>query len=167
MKMSRRARRMERHHRRRGAGAALNLVSLMDIFTILVFFLLVNSTEVDLLPNVRDIELPASIAEQHPRETVVVTVTAQDILVQGRRVIGLDEALASTEAGIPALTAALAALDERRMRRVEEDAAGSEATILADKTLPYSVLRRVMFATAEARYGQVSFAVLQRGVRSE
>src|SRR5512138_1138557 len=98
MKMSRRARRMERHHRRHGAAAGLNLVSLMDIFTILVFFLLVNSAEVELLPSTRAIELPESIAEQKPRETVVVMVTDTDILVQGERVASLQEALAEGDA---------------------------------------------------------------------
>ena len=44
-----------RHDQRRGAQkkhsktATLNLVSLMDIFTILVFFLMVNSSEVEVL----------------------------------------------------------------------------------------------------------------------
>lgn len=162
MKMSRRARRMERHHRRRNAGAGLNLVSLMDIFTILVFFLLVNSSDVDLLPNAGSVELPTSIAEQRPRETVAVMVTPDEILVQGKRIIGLEEALRATESGIPALTAALVTLDERRTRRGDAGEGGSEVTILAEKTLPYSVVRRVMLACAEARYGQVSFAVLQR-----
>lgn len=167
MKMSRRAQRMERHHRRHGAAAGLNLVALMDIFTILVFFLLVNSSEVDLLPSARTIELPESIAEERPHETVVVMVTPQDILVQGRRVIGLDEALAGPEAGIPQLTRALEALAARRLRGAGPEEPGPEATIMAAKDLPYSVLRRVMLACAEAEYGRVSFAVLQRAAGHE
>ncbi|MCH8101169.1 MAG: biopolymer transporter ExbD, partial [Proteobacteria bacterium] len=43
MVKSGRAKRMEKHHKRNKAMGTLNLVSLMDIFTILVFFLLVNS----------------------------------------------------------------------------------------------------------------------------
>ena len=164
MKMSRRAQRMERHHRRHGAGGGLNLVALMDIFTILVFFLLVNSSEVDLLPSTRTVDLPESISEERPRETVVVMVTGEDILLQGRRVIGLGEALAADEAGIPALTEALAALAGRALRggAQDPDAAGPEVTIMAARELPYSLLRRVMLACAEADYGRVSFAVLQR-----
>ena len=63
-----RAARMSRHHKRRKQGAGLNLVSMMDIFTILVFFLLVNSSEVEVLPNTDSVQLPESIAETNPRE---------------------------------------------------------------------------------------------------
>ena len=52
MNMSRRAKRMQMHHaRRKDRNAALNMVSLMDIFTILVFFLLVNATSSEVLPS--------------------------------------------------------------------------------------------------------------------
>ena len=61
MQMSQRAKRMERRNVRGKKSVTLNLVSLMDIFTILVFFLLVNSGQVETLPNARDITLPESI----------------------------------------------------------------------------------------------------------
>ena len=65
-----RAARMERHHKRHQRNVTLNLVSLMDIFTILVFFLLVNSGDVQTLPNAKDMALPESVAEQRARERV-------------------------------------------------------------------------------------------------
>ena len=70
MVKSARAKRMEKHHRRHKSGTALNLVSLMDIFTILVFFLLVSSSEVEVLPNAKDIQLPEAIAQEKAKETV-------------------------------------------------------------------------------------------------
>ena len=91
MKMSRRAKRMERHHKRNKRGAALNMVSLMDIFTILVFFLLVSSTTVQDLPNTKEIKLPESIAEKLPKETVVIVVGSNDIVVQGRKIADVQE----------------------------------------------------------------------------
>ena len=54
MVRSGRAKRMEKHHKRNKSTAALNLVSLMDIFTILVFFLLVNSSDVETLPSTKE-----------------------------------------------------------------------------------------------------------------
>ena len=81
MAKSARAKRMEKHHRRHKGAGALNLVSLMDIFTILVFFLLVNSSDVQTLPNAKDLKLPESIAEKKPEENVVVLVGKTDILV--------------------------------------------------------------------------------------
>ncbi len=68
--MSRRAKRMERHHQRTKKQASLNMVSLMDIFTILVFFLLVSSSSVQDLPNAKKIKLPESVAQKMPKETV-------------------------------------------------------------------------------------------------
>ncbi len=163
MKMSRRALRMERHHKRRGIIGALNLVSLMDIFTILVFFLLVNSTEVDVLPSSKAISLPESIAVERPRETVVVTVTASEILVQGRIVAGIDAALADQAGGIPALSRELDVIAHKRVRNVSgETVSDLEVTIVGEKDLPYRLLRKIMIACTEAGYGQVSFAVMQK-----
>jgi biopolymer transport protein TolR len=67
-------------HRRLGRNAGLNLVSLMDIFTILVFFLLVNSTDAESLPSAKSIKLPESVAQQKPKETLIIMVTNTDIV---------------------------------------------------------------------------------------
>src|SRR3990172_2691501 len=91
MKMSRRAKRMERHHSRSCLLAELNMISLMDIFTILVFFLLVNSSDVEILPSVKSVKLPESVAEKSPKQTVVIVVNDQDVLVQGRKVASVTE----------------------------------------------------------------------------
>ncbi len=107
MKMSKRALRMERHHRRMKKGTSLSLVSMMDIFTILVFFLLVSSAETEVLPNPKEIQLPESAALEKARESVVVMVTEDQILVQGRPVATVASALAGEELLIPELMAAL------------------------------------------------------------
>ena len=79
---------MEKHHKRHAAGGALNLVSLMDIFTILVFFLLVNSSDVEVLPNAKDVQLPESIAEEKAKETVVILIGDDNILADGEKILG-------------------------------------------------------------------------------
>src|SRR5690606_38848280 len=104
-----RAARMKRHHDRHKRGVQLNLVSLMDIFTILVFFLLVSSGEVESLPNPRDVRLPESTADTRARETVVILVTAEEVLVQGDPVARIADVLASEPLVIPELKAALEA----------------------------------------------------------
>ena len=164
MKMSRRARRMERHHKRKRTAAAFSLVSLMDIFTILVFFLLVNSSEVEVLQGSKAIRLPESVAEQKPRETLVVMVGGEDILVQGRRVAGVPEALAG-DGIIPALKAELDHQTERARRLGGEHPPGAqrEITIMGDRSVPYRVLKRIMLTCARADYGNISLAVLNKG----
>ena len=92
MLASRRAQRMERRHERTRKFVGLSMVSLMDIFTILVFFLLVNSSDGEVLPTAKSVRLPESVAEKSPKPTLVVTVNDQDILVQGRKVASVDDA---------------------------------------------------------------------------
>lgn len=157
-----RAARMERRHKRRGRGVALNLVSMMDIFTILVFFLLVNSGEVEVLPNSRDVQLPESVAEEKARETVIVLVTEDQLLVQGQPVARVAEVMASQDVVIPELKAALQAQTDRVLRAdAREDVASREVTIMGDKEIPYSLLKKVMATCTDADYGRVSLAVLQ------
>ncbi len=163
MRYSGRAARMERHHKRHKRGAALNLVSLMDIFTILVFFLLVNSGDVQTLPNPKDIKLPQSIAEERARETVVVMVTDDEVLVEGRPVARVADLLANEALVIPSLKAALEQETERALRATtKQDAAGREVTIMGDKAIPYRLLKKVMATCTDADYGRVSLAVLQK-----
>lgn len=158
---------MDRHHSRHKKGAALNLVSLMDIFTILVFFLLVNSGEVETLPNARDVQLPESIAEQKARETVVVLVTDRELLVQGRVVGRIEDIVARDATIIPELKAALERQSERSLREGPDGAQSREVTIMGDKEIPYRLLKKVMATCTDADYGRVSLAVLQKSAAAE
>jgi len=163
MVKSARAKRMEKHHRRNKRSGALNLVSLMDIFTILVFFLLVNSSDVQTLPNARDMELPESIAETKPDETVTIMIGHDDILVQGKQVATIADVLAIKGNDIPALREALLSQNDRVLRReARDDVAGREVTILGDKNISYRVLKKVMATCTASDYGQISLAVLQK-----
>jgi biopolymer transport protein ExbD len=157
-----RAARMERHHSRHKKSVTLNLVSLMDIFTILVFFLLVNSGEVQTLPNAKDMALPESVAEQRARETVVVVVTEQELLVQGRSVARVADVMSRDDLIIPELSAALRSQTNRTLRQAaREDIAGREVTIMGDREIPYRLLKRIMATCTDAEYGQLSLAVMQ------
>jgi len=163
MKMSTRAKRMDRRHERAKKGGALNLVSLMDIFTILVFFLLVNSSEVEVLPNAKEIQLPESIAEQKAKETVVVLIGDADIIVQGTPVARVDEVMSRSGNVIPEVKEALKRQNDRVLRReANEDIANREVTIMGDKDIPYRLLKKVMATCTDADYGRISLAVMQK-----
>ncbi|MEO8225709.1 MAG: biopolymer transporter ExbD [Gammaproteobacteria bacterium] len=161
--MSKRALRMERHHKRMKKGSALNMVSMMDIFTILVFFLLVSSAETEVLPNPKEIQLPESAAIQKARESVVVMVTDKQILVQGHPVATVAAAMAGDDLVIPELKDALRRQTDRVLiQQAKADIAAREVTILGDKALPYRLLKRVMASCTAAEFGQISLAVVQR-----
>jgi biopolymer transport protein ExbD len=163
MVKSNRAKRMDRHHKRGKLGSGLNLVSLMDIFTILVFFLLVNSSDVEVLPNAKDIQLPESIAEEKAKETVVILIGDEYIIVQGTPVVRVDKVLNTRGNDIPELRQALLSQNDRVLRREsQDDIAGREVTIMGDKDIPYRLLKKVMATCTESEYGQISLAVLQK-----
>jgi biopolymer transport protein ExbD len=166
MKQSRRAKRMERHHKRHKGTPSFNLVSLMDIFTILVFFLLVNSGEGEVLPSTRNVDLPESIAEQKPRQNVVVMVTERDILVQGNRIALLKDVNSSDRLVIDPLKVALENQNKRRL--LESSAAkpkAPEVTIMGNKEIPYRLLKKVMATCTEAGFGKISLAVMQKAAQ--
>jgi len=162
MVKSARAKRMAKHHKR-NKGGALNLVSLMDIFTILVFFLLVNSSDVQTLPNTKDLQLPESIAEDKAKETVVILIGEVDIIVQGTPVAKVADVMQIKGNDIPELREALQSQNDRVLRREsQEDIAGREVTIMGDKDIPYRLLKKVMATCTQSDYGQISLAVLQK-----
>ena len=163
MAKSGRAKRMEKHHKRNKGAGALNLVSLMDIFTILVFFLLVNSSDVETLPNADELQLPESIAEQKANETVVIMIGETDLIVQGSPIARIEDIMASGGKDIPELREALMSQNDRILRRdARTDIAGREVTIMGDRDIPYRLLRKVMATCTESDYGQISLAVLQK-----
>lgn len=163
MVKSGRAKRMQKHHKRNKAMGTLNLVSLMDIFTILVFFLLVNSSEVETLPNTKDLQLPESIAEKKANETVVILISEEHIIVQGTVVANVADVMATRGNDIPELREALQSQNDRVLRRAaQEEIIGREVTIMGDKDIPYRLLKKVMATCMASDYGRISLAVLQK-----
>ncbi|MCP5334416.1 MAG: biopolymer transporter ExbD [Oceanospirillaceae bacterium] len=161
MKLSRRAKRMQRNHARNKQGSGLNLVSLMDIFTILVFFLMVNQSDVEVVSN-DAIKLPESTAEVQPKNNVVLMVSGDDVIVQGRPIAKVKDILASKdEEIIPELRKELDYLASRRPFSEEEEQNGRAITIMGDQKVPYKLLKRIMSTCQKAKYAQVSLAVSQ------
>jgi len=164
VKHSRRARRMEQHHKRNKRSASLNMVSLMDIFTILVFFLLVSSTTVQDLPSTKTIKLPESIADKLPKETVVIVVDNENILVQGNKVADVNEISRSKEPLIKSLKEALDNQSKRIIVKAPADGKpiNRDVTIMGDKEIPYKLLKKIMFTCTQANYGKISLAVTRK-----
>jgi biopolymer transport protein ExbD len=144
----------------------MNLTSLMDVFTILVFFLLVNSGSVELVESPKDVKLPESREESKPRETVVVSVSPETVMVQGKVVALVADILEDKESTMDPLAARLAELKENVVGPATAFVAESqEVTILADKSVPFVVVRKVMSACTGEGYENVSLAVIQTPTR--
>jgi biopolymer transport protein ExbD len=137
----------------------MNLTSLMDIFTILVFFLLVNSGSVEVL----EVSLPESRVETKPRETVVIFISPTEVLVQGQLVAMVDEILEDKTSVLEPIAARLAQLKENVIGTTTLAVSTSqEITILADKSVPFMVVKTIMSTCTSEGFENVSLAVTQK-----
>lgn len=162
MNMSRRARRMEKNHKK-NKQSALNLVSLMDIFTILVFFLLVSSSNVQQLPSNKDVKLPTSIAKKSAKETIIISITSDSILVQGNKVSTIDEALVNDVTVIPKLEEELKyQYGKTADTQDTHSTKGKSVTIMGDENIPYKLLRKILATCRQTNYTHIAFAAVQK-----
>ena len=144
-------------------GNHMVLVPFIDMMTILVVFLLVHTSDTEILPNTKNISIPLSIAETKPRPTVVVMVTRDTLYVNGRPVAKIDEVMGSEQPVIEPLRAALREqADLALVEAAREDIVEREVTIMGDKSIPFRVLKRIMATCTDADYGKVSLAVIER-----
>lgn len=157
------SRRMKRMGRNKRKVTGLNLTPLMDVFTILVFFLLFHSSGGDILETPKQIKLPDSVVETKPRETVVIMVSPEVVVVQGEAVVNTPELLDDSVKMVAGITERLEQL-ERNIIGISTKAVaeGKEITILADKTIPFKVLKKIMSTCTGSGYGRISLAVIQK-----
>jgi len=140
--------------------AGLNLVSLMDIFTILVFFLLVSSGSQQ-LPNSKDIILPASVADKVPKETLIISITATEVLVQGKKVADIEPLMAGNDTIISELEQELLFRTANRHYQQSDNDAGHAVTIMGDENVPYQFLRKILATCRQSHYTKIAFAAVQ------
>jgi biopolymer transport protein ExbD len=145
---------------------SINLTSLMDVFTILVFYLLVNSGTNELLDAPDHVVLPESAIEAKPRETVVIYVNPDEVIVQGEPVVRVADLLASNGGDVEPIMTRLADLQGRVIGvRTQAVAQSMEVTILADKSIPFSVVRQIMSSCTAQGYEKISLAVIHKESR--
>ena len=161
MKESSKAKRMQRHHARRAdRNASLNMVSLMDIFTILVFFLLVSAANSDILPTPKNIKLPRSTAEKLPKENLVVMLGEENILLQGKKIANIQETVNSKKNVIIPLYNELQRLTKQQKSSTDaKKFINRGVTIMGDQEIPYILLKKIMLTCASAKYANISLAV--------
>ena len=153
-----------RRHARHGKGGGgghgpLALIPMIDMLTILVVYLLVHAADMEILPNSKNITIPQSISEQKPREATVVMVTRDMLYVNGAAVVTVAE-LGATDGQVN--EPLRAALDAQAAGLLPGSEANREVTVMAEKSLPYAVLRKIVASSSAAEYTKVSLAVVER-----
>jgi len=152
--------------RRSRGGAASHsmssLIPMIDMLTILVVYLLVHAADYEILPNSKSIQIPQSVSESKPRETVTVLITKETLFVNGAEVASVAELRGRPEPVIEPLRRVLVTEAGKRVLKDKDDPSSHEVTVLADKDLPYSFLKKILSTCTAAEYGKVSLAVLER-----
>lgn len=156
MNESRRMRRMERNNRK-GEGLGLNLIPMMDVLTVLVLFLLFHSFNGE-MPEQR-IELPNSVVETRPRETLAIVVNPEAVMIHGTPVVRTSELYEDRIGTVVQIKERLEELEREVGITAPES---KEITLLADKTIPFKVLKKIMSTCTASGYGRISLAVIQK-----
>src|SRR5690606_36476183 len=125
----------------------------------LVAFLLIYSTEVEVVQNSRGIEIPQSTAEVKPQTSVVVMSTKEHVFVQGEPVTTISEVQGTAT---PLIEPLREVLERPMVASTADDDTSREVTVIADKSLPFEVVKRVMATYSSSSYGKISLAVLQK-----
>ena len=161
MKETRRMKRMERNNSKgviRGLG--INLIPMMDVLTVLVFFLLFHSFN-STLPDAQ-IALPMSAVETRPRETVSIIVSPEVVMVQCEPVMNTPKLLDESIGIVYEVKERLKQIEQSIRESTQTVSESKEITLLADKTIPFKVLKKIMSTCTASGYGRISLAVVQK-----
>jgi len=147
---------MERNNRK-SDGLGLNLIPMMDVLTVLVLFLLFHSFNGD-MPEQR-IELPDSVVETRPRETLAIVVNPEAVMIHGAPVVRTSELYEDRIGTVVQIKERLEELEREVGITAPES---KEITLLADKSIPFKVLKKIMSTCTASGYGRISLAVVQK-----
>lgn len=142
--------------------ATLNLTSLMDIFTILVFFLLMNTGESQELAKANFVKLPDSNADGALHGQLVINVAQDKIMIDNEEIVAVSEINRRPGEVNKPLGEALKAFAEESGELTEvEKKIGRSVTIMGDQSVPYDLLKAVMTTCSAYGFRDVSLAVNQ------
>ena len=147
------------HHRGHGMPA---LIPMIDMLVILVVYMLVHTADYEVLPNTKNISIPQSVSESKPHESTVMMVTRETIFVNGKATVTVADVDAGAPTALDALQASLSSETQKRTLLQPNDPTAREVTVMADKTLPYSVLKKIMMTATRAEVGKLSLAVIEK-----
>ncbi|MCA9732254.1 MAG: biopolymer transporter ExbD [Deferribacteres bacterium] len=151
-----------RHRGRSKGSPSLRLTSMIDMFTILLVFLLKNFSADQIMTIREDLILPNSTAQKQPAQTPVIVVTDDLILLEDKPVARTDLVANSTSNDIPNLRAGL--LEKKQIADAlgRQNAAFSfkgQVTIQGDKEIPFRILKKIMVTCGVVGYSDILLAV--------
>jgi biopolymer transport protein ExbD len=140
----------------------LMLVSLVDIFTFFIFFLLLNAGESPKIENAHYVALPNSTSSTIPSHKLLIFIGGETVWIGDKAIADVKEILKAPEKQIESLSAELLSLKEKKGELTDEEKEnGLSITIMGDKSVTYTVLKSVMATCQGSDYRNISLAVNQ------
>ena len=155
-------------HTKKSGFADLLVTPLVDMFVIIVLFLIANfSATGEVLMMSKDISLPEAKNVQDIQSAPVVTVSKTEVLLSGALIGRVEDFTREEYLNIPLLEEKLR--DEKKKFEDLHSAANDsgafkgDVNIQADKGVEFRIIKRVMFSCASAGFGNINFATLNVG----
>ena len=139
------------------------LTSLMDIFTVLVLYLIVNQGGGVSLDTPKSVKIPESVVETAPRRSVVMIVSNSEVMVQGVPIVTVADILESRQDYIESVRQEMLRIKDLAAQQGDKGISESgEVTILADRGVPFKILKKLMSTSSSAGFDKISLAVNQK-----
>jgi biopolymer transport protein ExbD len=160
------------HHSsgKKSTNADLLITPLVDMFVIIVLFLIANfSATGEILNMTKDVQLPSASHVKELDLAPVVMISSTDVIMNGVAVARVADLSREDYLAIPALEERLRE-EKKQTEELHAAAADGRAftgdvNIQGHKEIPFKVLKRVMFSCQNAGYQNINFAVLDSGAK--
>jgi len=151
----------------------LNITALLDMFTMLLIFLLINfssATSVNMKTS-GFITFPKSVSDKKPIDVLTIVADKYNIIVDGKIVAKHNNgAVSSNEMDdtgfeiVPLYEALVKYSDRTKFIAEKNKTVKSEGKVILqmDKDLPFSLLRQIMYTAGQAEYNEFKFVALQK-----
>jgi biopolymer transport protein ExbD len=152
--------------KRKSTGSfTLRLTSMIDMFTILLVFLLHSfSAEGEIMSVSQDLRLPESTAKKPPKATPILVVTNEWLILDGKPVEKFANVVQQKDVTIGKLGRQLL-----EIKAFSEDLGQLDSnmgfkgsiTIQGDREIPFEVLKKIMFTCGQVGFNNMLLAVHQ------
>jgi biopolymer transport protein ExbD len=151
----------------------IQITSMVDMFVILLVFLLksYSTSPVNITPSDK-LQLPISTSLKDPVDVLKLVVSKAGIFVDDKKVVDLKDGQLAVQdvdaADTQFIRSLYTALDEqakksRQIASVNDEMEFDGKVIMqADRSLPYDILRKVMYTSMMAGYSDVKIAVVTK-----
>lgn len=156
-------------HGKKGTFADLLITPLVDMFVIIVLFLIANfSATGEVLMMKSDIQLPEAIHVKEIEAAPVIMVSGAQVIVDGNVLGRVEDMMHGDDLDVPQLEEKLREMKKQYvdLHTAANDADGAfkgDINIQATREVQFKVIKKVMFSCATSGFNNINFAVLQTG----